>query len=393
VRHISVAERRARLARRHRLAATDKTDDVVTVAEDLVGLHATDPASVYLSAAARMKRPSIAAVDAALFDDRSLVRVLGMRRTLFVEPLDLLPVVQWGASHAVAVRERARLVKFIGEAGIASDPGRWLKKVDKAALKALAARGEATASELGSDVAELGMKLVLSPGKKYEAEVSIASRVLLVLAAEGHVVRGRPRGSWISTQYRWVTAETWLGAPIEHVPVEEARAELVRCWLRAFGPGTIADLKWWTGWSAGEVRKALALVEPVEVELDDAGDAGLVLADDVAPVRAAKPWVALLPSLDATTMGWKERTWYLGDHGPLLFDRMGNAGPTVWCDGRIVGGWAQRRDGEVAYRLLEDIGREAGAAVGSAAHKLREVVGDIRYTPRFPAPLERELRG
>jgi hypothetical protein len=222
--------------------------------------------------------------------------------------------------------------------------------------------------------------------------VSVSSRVLLLMAAEGQVVRGRPRGSWISTQYRWSTAEQWLGSPVEHVPVDKARASLVRRWLRSFGPASVDDIKWWTGWNASEVRKALAAVDPVEVSLQDSG-VGLVLADDVAPVRSPKPWVALLPALDATTMGWKERAWYLGEHGPHLFDRMGNAGPTVWCDGRVVGGWAQRGDGEIAYRLLEDIGRDATAAVDAAAEQVGRVVGDVRYTPRFPTPVDRALRG
>ena len=387
MRLISVEERRSRLGRRHHLATASKADDVVSVARDLVGLHATDPVSVFLSAAARLKKPSIARVEGALYEDRTLVRMLAMRRTLFVEPLELVPIVQWGASNAVAQRERARLVKFLGEAGIARDPGPWLRKVEKAAVRALGARGEATAGELAADVPELTEKLVVGRGKKYEATVSISGRVLSLLAAEGRVVRGRPRGSWISTQYRWTTAESWLGSSIAEVPVEEARAALVGCWLRTFGPGTVTDLKWWTGWSAGEVHKALASVQPVEV------DAGLVLADDLAPVRSPRPWVALLPALDATTMGWKERDWYLGEHASALFDRMGNAGPTVWCDGRIVGGWAQRRDGEIVYRLLEDIGSEASSAVDAAAEAAQRLVGDIRYTPRFPTPVERELRG
>lgn len=380
-------ERRARLARRHHLATASRAGDVLEVARDLVGLHATDPASIYLSAAARMKKPTIAAVEAALYDDRSLVRMLAMRRTLFIEPLELVPVVQAAASHAVAVRERARLVKFLTDAGIARDAGPWLRKVEQAARRALASLGDATAGQLADEVPELSEKLVLSRGKKYEATVSISGRVLLLLAAEGRVVRGRPRGSWISTQYRWATAENWLGGPIDHVPADEARAELVRCWLRAFGPGTVDDLKWWTGWSAREVRNALVAVQPVEL------DTGLVLADDVAPVRTTRPWVALLPALDATTMGWRERDWYLGSHGPLLFDRTGNAGPTVWCDGRVVGGWAQRRDGEIVYRLLEDVGSEAQTALDAAAEEVRWLVGDVRYTPRFPTPLERELRG
>jgi hypothetical protein len=90
--------------------------------------------------------------------------------------------------------------------------------------------------------------------------------------------------------------------------------------------------------------------------------AGIVLADDLATSPTPEPWVALLPSLDPTTMGWQQRTWYLGDHAPAVFDRNGNAGPTVWADGRIVGGWAQRRSGEVVFRLLE--GRGLGVRAG-----------------------------
>ena len=60
-----------------------------------------------------------------------------------------------------------------------------------------------------------------------------------------------------------------------------------------------------------------------------------------------EPWAALLPVLDPTVMGWKERDFYLGPHGPLLFDTNGNAGTTAWWDGRIVGCWAQDPDGVV----------------------------------------------
>ena len=126
-----------------------------------------------------------------------------------------------------------------------------------------------------------------------------------------------------------------------------------------------------------------------EVELD--GAPGLVLAGDLEPVAPPDPWVALLPALDPTTMGWSERAWYLADHGGALFDRSGNAGPTVWCDGRVVGGWAQRAGGELVWRLLEDVGSEAEAAVEAAAAQLRGLLGETRVTPRFRTPLEREL--
>ena len=118
---------------------------------------------------------------------------------------------------------------------------------------------------------------------------------------------------------------------------------------------------------------------------------GWVLADDLEREPTSEPWVALLPALDPTPMGYVERAWFLGSTRPRLFDRSGNIGPSVWCDGRIVGGWAQRKNGTIAYKLLEDVGAVAERAVESAAHGLGHRLGEVRVTPRFRTPLEREL--
>jgi hypothetical protein len=132
-------------------------------------------------------------------------------------------------------------------------------------------------------------------------------------------------------------------------------------------------------------------VGAVEVALD--GDTGYVLPDDVDAVSEPGPWVALLPALDSTVMGWKERAWYLGEHGAALFDRNGNAGPTVWVDGRVVGGWAVDRAGNVAWKLLEDPGSEATARIEEEAGRVQAWLAGRIITPRFRSPLERELAG
>jgi hypothetical protein len=389
-RRIGEAERRARLARRHHLAPSARSDGVAQVARDVVALHATDPASVHLAAWARLHDPTVEAVDRALYDERSLLRMLGMRRTMFVVPTAAAPVVQSACTDAIAARERLRLEEVLEAGGIADPAGPWLRRVEDDVAAALAARGEATGQELSRDVAGLRQRIHLAEGKAYAASVNITTRVLFVMAAEGRIVRGRPRGSFISSQYRWRPMDAWLPGGMPLMLVDEARAELVRSWLGSFGPGTAADVKWWTGWTAGEARRAMSAVGAVEVELDGGGT-GHVLPDDEEVSDAPEPWVALTPALDPTVMGWQGRDWYLGSHGPALFDRSGNPGPTVWCDGRIVGGWAQRADGEVVVRLLDDVGREATDAVGAEADRLRRWLGDIRVTPRFRTPLEREL--
>jgi hypothetical protein len=388
VRRVGVEERRIRLATRHHLAPSRRAGSVVEVANDLVGLHSSDPATVYLAAAARMRAGAVDAIERALYDERTLVRMLGMRRTMFVLPVEIAGIVQEACSRAIAVQERRRLVRMLEEAEIAH-ASTWLHELEELAIRALAVRGEATAAELGAVEPRLRRQLVLAQGKSYEATVSVSTRVLLLLAAQGRIIRGRPRGSWISSQYRWAPVEAWLPGGLGDWSTEMARVELVRRWLAAFGPAPVADLRWWTGWTAGDVKRALASIAPLEVDLD--GVAGIVLPGDLEPSAAPEPWVALLPALDPTVMGWSQRTWFLGDHGPVLFDRNGNAGPTIWSDGRIVGGWAQRRDGQIAYRLLEDVGSDAVVAIEQEAERLAGWFGSVRATPRFRTPLEREL--
>nr|WP_202884806.1 winged helix DNA-binding domain-containing protein [Actinopolymorpha cephalotaxi] len=379
------------MGRRHRLAAGAQAAGPVEAAEAVVALHATDPATVFLSVAARTGPAGAAVedVEKALYADRSLLRMLAMRRTMFVVPTATAPVLQASCTLAVAAQQRRRYTQLIEAAGLGD--GAWLKDVEESTARALAARGEATGAELAADEPRLRSRVTRAEGKSYGGDQNITTWVLLLLAADGRIVRGRPRGSWTSTQWRWAPVESWLPSGMPEQPVEAARAELVRRWLAAFGPGTVTDLRWWTGWTARDVKAALTRVRPVEVDLD--GQTGLVLPGDDEPTPVLDPWVSFLPALDPTAMGWSERSWYLGAHRSALFDRSGNIGPTVWADGRVVGGWAQRRDGEVTYRLLEDVGAEAARAIEDHAARLDTWLGPARVVPRFRTPLEKELAG
>jgi hypothetical protein len=390
VTRIGIDERRRRVAVRHHLAPTMQLASVATVARDLVCLHATDPATVYLSAWARTSGFTVETLDRALYQDRQLVRMLAMRRTMFVVPADEVETYHAGASAAIAVTERKRTEALAALAGI-DEPAQWLAAAETATLAALTHRGEAIAQELSADVPELRLKARVNIGKAYEGDIGMSSRVLLLLGLDGQVVRARPRGSWVSSQYRWAPLATWLGRPLGELTPTVAQAAIARCWLARFGPGTEADLRWWTGWTLGATRAALAGAGAIEVDLD--GARGYVLAGDTEPTPPVQPWVALLPSLDPTTMGWQARGWYLGAHKDRLFDTNGNAGPTIWVDGRIVGGWGARAKGEVVTRLLEDVGGEAARSIEAQAARLTEWLRSTRVVPRFPTPLHRELVG
>jgi hypothetical protein len=166
----------------------------VAIAEDLVGLHATDPASVYLAARARMNEAPVALVEGALYEERRALRMLGVRRTMFVVPLELAAVVQAACTDGIAVKQRERYARMLEQGGVTPDGGAWLDEVCAATLAALEERGEAFATELSAAVPELQTKLSYGEGKAWGGSMSLTTPVLFLLAAQGRIVRGRPRG-------------------------------------------------------------------------------------------------------------------------------------------------------------------------------------------------------
>jgi hypothetical protein len=391
VRHISDEERRTRLALRHGVVPGLRAPDAEAATRAVTVLHSTEPATVHLSLHARVDGLVVDDVDRALYADRTLVKQLAMRRTLFVFPRDLLPAALGSASARVAGQLAARLAKEVEAAGHAADGEAWLAGARAGVVEAL--RGTAlTAQEIRERVPALEARLDLAPGTAYAANVSVGPRVLTQLAVEGVLVRGENAGHWRISRPRWALMADWLGGAPEPEEADAGYAELVARWLRSFGPGTEDDLVWWLGATKGIVRRALAVVEAVEVALEG-GATGWVLPDDVdPPADQVHPWAALLPVLDPTVMGWKRRDFYLGRHAARLFDRNGNAGTTAWWDGRVVGCWVQDEAGVVEVRPVEELPRAARAALAVEAERLTDWLAGTRIGTVYPSPAMRAER-
>lgn len=374
---------------RHFLARP--ADDPAVIADDLVAIHSSDPTTVFLAMWARVAGFQVSHLEDLLYEQRALVRHWAMRRTLWVMSRQVLALAVGSSTRPLAVKETKKTAGLIEKGGIALDGKAWLEEAAPKVLDILRERGEALTRDLSKEIPELAEKIEFrSKAGKLMGTTGLASRVLVQLGMESRVLRTRPAGTWISGQYRWAETETWLGGPIDAIPLRDASARLLRTWLQSYGPATETDMRWWTGWPVGQVKTALEDVGAVEVDLAEEGK-GYVLPDDADDAAEPDPWVALLPSLDTTVMGWKEREWYLGQHSQTLFDRNGNAGPTVWADGRVVGGWAQRENGEVVYELLEEVGSDVEDRIESRRRELEEWLGEITVKPRFRSPHHIEL--
>jgi len=385
MRHVSDDERRARIAIRHGIAPGARYADPVAATEAMTALHATEPATVYLSLMARVEGVTVADIDRELYQRRTLVKQLAMRRTVFVFPRDLLPAA-WGSTSArVAAQLRPRLAKEIEAGGLADDGAAWIDRACAAVLARLADGSELSATALREELPELHGRIDLAVGKAYGANVAIAPRVLTQLGVEGLVARGRNGGHWRISRPQWTSMASWLGDPEEPRKADEGWAELGRRWLWTFGPGTAVDMQWWLGGTAGIVKQALADLGAEPVSLDG-GETGWLLPDDLDEVGYDHSWAALLPVLDPTVMGWKGRDFYLGPHAPSLFDSNGNAGTTAWWNGRIVGCWVQDDAGVVDIRYVEQVPRAAKTALMAESERLTAWLDGVRVSTVYASP-------
>lgn len=383
------------MAHRHRLTESHRTNDVATIADDLIALHSSDPATVYLSAAIRMKQLSIEAVEQALYQERSVVRHHAMRRTIWVMTPDIARLAHGAATAKIAATERTRTLKALAngtEPGAVNDPDEWLNNAFDQVSSLLRDNGPLTTRAIGKLLPELAIPIVFGGGTKNPAALNGHTKVLQGAGFDATLVRGRPSGTWNSAEYEWHLTQDWFGGPIAGLAEQTAARELLARWLLRFGPATETDIKWWFGWTTTLTRKSLAAVDAEEVLLAD-GRIAWVSPGDIDDVPDPGPWVRLMPGLDPTTMGWKERDWQLNPAlVPKLFDRFGNAGPIVMIDGICAGAWNQRDDGDIVYELTTSLDVERQRLLEAARADLTSLLDDVVVRPRFPSPLQKSLR-
>jgi uncharacterized protein YcaQ len=390
------------VAHKQRLLPESRGRDLMAIVRDIVALHTTIPTTPHLSLWARMTGYARGDLDAALYEQRSLVRFLCMRTTLHIVPVDELPLF-FQAYVERARKETARQAQFLMEmTGLArGDAAQDLVgQMHARVLEFVASAGPSSAQEITAAVPELGAKYSYAVGKAYAGEFSIGTRILGGMCDLGLLARARPRGTWLSSLNEYALLSDWLpDVRLESVNPDEAQAWLVRRYLEAFGPATLDDIQWWAGFTKAETRAALKALgsDVAEVAVDGLGAGYLMLREDFEQMRdftpPADPCVFLLPALDPYAMAYPDRRRFLPDeHRDKIIDRGGNAVPTVWADARIVGAWGQRKDGSVIYRLFGPLDSDALAALGAEVRRVeRFLAGDI-IAARYYTPFTKAMK-
>jgi hypothetical protein len=302
----------------------DGTGGIVDTARRLGGVHAQVMSCAELALVARVDGVTVADVREALWERRQLVKTWAMRGTLHLLPADELPLwagalrtrsylwrtAAWTRYFGVTIEEVEALVAAIG----ASLDGRGL-----------------TRQQLGAEVGK-----VAGP-RAEELMASGWGTLLKPVAMEGGLVFGPNRGRNVA----FVNPHDWVG-PFEPMPTEAAMSEVVRRWLRVYGPGSHEDLGRWWGVAPGRVRKMLEGLGDELVEVSVEGRPGFALAEDAKALRAApaRRRTRLLPGFDPYVVGFFPREGLVEPEFLARVSRTaGWISPVVVVGGEIVGVW------------------------------------------------------
>lgn len=190
-----------------------------------------------------------------------------------------------------------------------------------------------------------------------------------------------------SNEATFIRMDQWLGK-LSPVSEEQARMELLRGYLRAYGPATLTDFSHWSGMPAGEVRPLRGLLgdELAEIAVDQKNC--LLLREDLAVLgqaRSGRNCVRLLPHFDPYLLAHRDKDHLVeARHYKRVYRNQGWISPVVLVDGSVAGVWSYQRQGKKLQVTVEPFSkpsRELHAAIAQEAESLAGFFGcDLRLS-------------
>jgi hypothetical protein len=331
--------------------------------EHLLGMQAQAPLAPYVGLWARLRDFDPAEL-AALIEARRAVRIAAMRSTIHLLSADdclvLRPLVQIALDRSLG--------------------SNW-KGADGIDRAELAAAGRAAMADGPLTFAELGPALAgRFPGRDPQA-LAMAARAFLAL------VQVPPRGIWgRGGVARHAPAEQWLGRELDDAPDLDA---IVRRYLAAYGPATVADFQAWSG--VTRTRESFDRLRPGLASFrDEHGRELFDLPDAPRPDPSTPAPVRLIPEYDNLLLSHADRRRAIAEeHRELVFTR-----GAVLVDGFACANWKLERAGArhatLQVGLFRELSKRETAAVRAEGNRLLEfaasgaVAREVRFAPPTP---------
>jgi hypothetical protein len=356
------------------------------------GLQDTPPGNAAVSAVARVEALTPDAWCRALEEEKSLVPLWAMRGSPFVVATADLTVFTRGLlpddEEALLRLITSDFASVVEESGVSATE--LVQRLTDRAYEALDRR-VLTKRELGRELAAaVPERLASKVGERaawgsYDALSALALTVARLVSHRGAFVIAPRAGKELSV----VRTDQWLGREVAPIAPEEARAQLARRFLRAFGPATPADLAWWAtahpdaatrNAQEEQARRTWRLIddELEEVQRED-GSRAFLLADDAGRLASLPTLrgVRLLPPHDPLLM-LRDRDTLVPD---VLQRRIWRAqhSPGVALDGLdVIALWRSRKQGSRLHVTVEPLAGTLSRATHEAIEAEAARIAPVR---------------
>ncbi len=305
------------------LLEDNKTDDIVKITEDLCGLHSTELTTSYLSLFARTNNFMKSNLEEALYLNKTLARIRGMRRTLFIETQNLIPIVYTATSNII----EGSFEKYMEFHKVTLTE---YQEVSQKIMGILNGR-ELSASEIR---------------KEMDSKSNIPA-IIQVMCNYGLLIRGKPIKDWRDRRNKYALFNDYFPSlDLTKIDEKDAIQLLVEKYIKSYGPVSVNDISWWTGLTKTKIRDALDTTnyQFEKVKISKLNKVLLMFKEDIDTLKSinisGKQTLTLLPRLDPYPMGYKERDRYIDEkYYGNIFDRSGNITSTIFLDGTAIGVW------------------------------------------------------
>ncbi|HEX8753353.1 MAG TPA: winged helix DNA-binding domain-containing protein [Solirubrobacterales bacterium] len=326
--------------------AGDPLSSAEAVAERLLAVQAQDPRGARLAVRARTRGLSVADVDRALTEDRSLLVTWLNRGTLHLVRSEDYPWLHALTTPPLLTSNTRRL----GQEGVGPEAA---ERAVQTIERSLVEEGPLTRPQLRQRLESAGVR----------TEGQALVHLLFLATLRGIAVRG----PMVDKEHAYALTRDWLG-PQPSVDREAALAELARRYLAGHGPADARDLARWAGLPLRDARAGLGAIASELVQRED----GLL---DLANrgTAAAVPPPRLLGAFDPLLLGWASREEVVGPH-KLLVTTNGLFRPFALVGGRAVATW-RLAGGKVTIEHLERVPKQDVAALEADAERVLEFLG------------------
>ena len=273
-----------------------------------------------------------AEIERALWQDRTLIKTSLMRQTLHLIPSDEF----WLYIAAQRPSRVAGALRVMARCGISREEGEALTPLIMDAL---------SSGPLGRTAIADAVRPKVS--KRVRAWMALVWSMIRLPVAEGLVCHGRGEGNEVV----FIRVDQWLPKlKPQAIAVTAAQCELLRKYLRAFGPATLSDFSHWSGISMQEVRPLRSLLEADLTDLPGETQGCLLLREDAAALNdkyGEQNSVRLLPSFDTYLLAHRDKDHLLSArYYKRVYRNQGWISPVVLIDGAIAGIWSYKLQGK-----------------------------------------------